>query len=65
MDTPISYARSIAYLGDASKIRARTCDMFGRQIPLATCQRLVDERQARFDHFRRTSKRASALKSQG
>ncbi len=60
MDTPISYARSIAYLGDASTVRARTTDMFGRQIPLATCQRLVDERRAKFDLFRRTSHRGSS-----
>ena len=45
MDTPISYARAIAYLGDASKIRARTCDMFGRSPPLATLQRIVTERR--------------------
>lgn len=44
MDTPIAYARAIAYLGDASKIRARTCDMFGRSPPLAACERIIAER---------------------
>ena len=47
MDTPISYARAIAYLGDASKIRARTCDMFGRSPPLFICERIVTERAQR------------------
>lgn len=45
METASSYARSIAYLGDASKIRARTVDMFGRAPSLNVCERIVVERQ--------------------
>jgi hypothetical protein len=63
MDTPNNYAKAIAYIGDASTIRARTADMFGRHIPLATCQRFIDERQAGKDLFRRTSHRRAALRA--
>ena len=44
MDTPASYARAIAYLGDASTIHARTRDEFGRAPPMFVCERIVVER---------------------
>ncbi len=57
MDTPISYARSIAYLPDASTIRARTHDEFGRAPPLFICQRLFDEHRANARAFRQIAER--------
>lgn len=43
--TPYTYARSIAYLGDASTVRVRTLDYFGRAPSLAVCERIVAERR--------------------
>ncbi len=57
MDTPISYARSIAYLGDASTVRARTRDEFGRAPPLFVCERIVEERKAKAKAFRQIAER--------
>lgn len=44
-NSPVSYARHIAYLGCAHKVRNRTQAYFGRAPSLATCERFVRERQ--------------------
>ena len=46
-DTPLSYAKSIAYIGDASTIRVRTLGMFGRAPSLKVCLGIVAEREAK------------------
>lgn len=47
------YAERLAYLDDASKIRARTLDAFGKAPSLRVCQRIVEARRARFARPRR------------
>ena len=44
-DTPEAYARRICYISDASTIRARTMDEFGRAPSLARIQEMQAERR--------------------
>ena len=62
-DTPLSYAKSIAYIGDASTIRVLTIRMHGRAPRLEICRRIVAERAAKVTQFQVRSKRASANRS--
>lgn len=59
---PYAYARKLAYLGDAPKVRARTKDAFGKAPPLSTCQRFVDERKQQFERFKTVSVNRAALR---
>ena len=53
--SPLSYAKSIAYLRDASTIRAHVLTQFGRAPKLGEIQRIVSARnpqpKAGADHF--------------
>ena len=46
---PLNYAKRLAYLGNASTIRARVLDYYDRAPSLAVCQRIVDERRREFE----------------
>ena len=61
-DHPLYYAKSIAYIGNASTIRARTRDLYGDAAPsLAECERIVRERKRKFEKARELAEKRDAL----
>lgn len=46
--SPYAYAKSIAYLGDASTIQARTRDFFGWSPSIDVCKAIVERRAKEF-----------------
>lgn len=47
--TPLQYAKCLGYLGDASKIRARVADWYGRAPSLQDCERIIAARKREFE----------------
>lgn len=45
VSTPWAYAKSIAYIGNASTIRARVCDMYGRAPSVEEIEQLIAKRR--------------------
>ena len=62
-ESPLSYAKSIAYIGDASTIRVLTIRMHGHAPSLKVCLGIVAERAAKVTQFQIRSRRASANRS--
>lgn len=57
------YAKRLAYLNDASKIRARTLGAFGRAPTVETCQGFVDARRKSYARFSEVQERQQAYRA--
>ena len=62
--TPLQYAKCLAYLNDASKIRASVAYWYGRAPSLKDCERIVAARKREFERAKQLANHSDRAKLQ-